>query len=367
MKLTPLYDAHKKLGGKMVEFGGWNLPVMYTSIIDEHKSARTKAAIFDVSHMGEIKIEGPGSVHLLQKLIPTDINKLSEGRCMYSVLLNETGGVVDDLFIYKISDDSYFLVVNASTSQKDFNWISGRNSFGAAVTDISSATAKIDIQGPMSPDFISRVFSPELISSLTRFSFGYTEYSGCEVMISQTGYTGENGYEIYCPSGLAEKIWNELIDRCGGDGLVPAGLGSRDTLRLESCYSLYGHELSDSISPIEAGLKWLISSKENYTAADIIAKQMSSGAPREQICFRTEDGGRAIPRDGSAVKLNGVEIGVVTSGGFSPTFGCGIGMGLVKTGVVKPGEYVEIEIRGRLNKAEVVKRPFYKFAQGAVR
>ncbi|MCU0848190.1 MAG: glycine cleavage system aminomethyltransferase GcvT [Spirochaetes bacterium] len=359
MKKTALYQEHVRLGGNMVEFAGWQLPVMYSSIVEEHNATRGKAGLFDVSHMGEISVSGKRSAEYLSRLIPTRLDKLEKQKSMYSVFCNETGGIIDDLFIYMAGENDFFLVVNAATLEKDLNWMREHLIDGVDLSDRSSDLTKIDLQGPRSKDILGKIMSIDSLSNLRRFYFGTFKYRGKDVMISQSGYTGEFGFEIYIGNELAPNIWNDILDSGKEFGILPVGLGARDTLRLESCYSLYGHELNDNISPIEAGIGWIVSSSADYIAKNVLVKQKAGGAPRTNIVFKMKD--RGVPRDGYRVLKNGEEIGYVTSGGFSPTLKIGIGMALVKSGTVKTGDEFDVLIRDKSVRATAVERPIYKY------
>jgi len=359
MKHTPLYSVHIEAGAKMVEFAGYEMPVQYTSIIDEHIAVRTAAGLFDVSHMGEITVKGPESKKFLSQLIPTTMSKLETGKGMYTLFCYEEGGVIDDLFIFQAGDEHYFLVVNASTTEKDFNWMKQHLIDGVTIDNISDDTAKIDLQGPASKDIMKKIFNPDSIDELGRFRFYYDRFGGSAIMISATGYTGEWGYELFINNGKAEELWKNIISEGKDFGIKAAGLGCRDTLRLESCYSLYGHEINDIINPVEAGLSWLISSESDYIGKNELLRLKNGGAEKEQIAVKLVD--RGIPREQCKVVLKDNNIGYVTSGAYSPTFKNGIALCLVKKGSVSTGDTVEIIIRDRVYKGEVVKKPFYKF------
>ena len=356
---TALYEEHLKLKARMVDFAGWEMPVMYTSIMDEHRATRTAAGLFDVSHMAEVRLLGSNAGNFLKKLIPTRLDKLVPFKSMYSVFCNRNGGVIDDLFVYMVNESEYYLVLNAGTHEKDIGWLMENKIDGVQIIDESAETSKIDIQGPASKDLMSRLFAGQNIEKLKRFNFSTYSYKGKKVLIFQSGYTGEFGYEIYLENSLAGNIWNDLLESGARNGIVPVGLGARDTLRLESCYSLYGHELNDSINPVQAGLKWVVSSKENYIAKDILEREIAAGAEKELITFVLE--GKGVPREGCRVFLNDHDEGHVTSGGFSPTFNKGLGMALVKSGKIKIGDSFDIMIRDKKVPAVSVVRPFYKY------
>jgi len=359
IKKTVLNNRHIELGAKMVEFAGWNMPVMYSSIIDEHNATRENATLFDVSHMGEFKIKGKDAKLLLEKLIPTTLDKLEKNKSMYSLFCNEKGGVVDDLFIFMISDEEYYLVVNAGTKDKDFDWINFHNNYNVEVEDLSSITSKIDIQGPKSMEIMKKIFPKFDFDSLKRFYFAYDSFNGLEIMISNTGYTGEIGYELYIHNNQALNLWNKLLEVGKDFNLKVAGLGARDTLRLEACYSLYGHEIKEDIFPVEAGLKWLISSSKDYIGKDAIGKNLNNENSFQLIAIELI--GRGIPREGYDVVLNNEKVGYLTSGAYSPTMKKGIGLAFVKKNLIGFEDEFDIIIREKNVKAKRVKKPFLSF------
>ncbi len=359
MKKTSLYDQHVALGARMVEFAGWEMPVMYGSIVQEHLDTRSNAGLFDVSHMGEIIVRGPDAEDFLESIIPTSLDKLYPGKSMYSCLPNQKGGVVDDLFVFMRDEHDYYLVVNAGTREKDLHWMQSHQKGNVEIIDVSDQTSKIDLQGPKARDICLKVLQSDSVGNLERFHFTYVLYNDTEVMISQTGYTGEFGYEIYIDNSQAVNLWQDLMDAGKEFNISPVGLGARDTLRLEACYSLYGHELNDDISPVEAGLGWLVNSEKDYPGSEIIKKQKEEGAPRKLVCLELQ--GKGIPREECRVESAGKDTGHVTSGGHSPTFKKGIAMALVEKGAVKIDDVVDIVIRKKRIPARVVKRPFYRY------
>jgi aminomethyltransferase len=359
MNHTPLHEEHLRLGARMVDFAGWDLPVMYTSILEEHAAARTAAALFDVSHMGEIILRGSGAERLLRRLVPTSMDRVGPGRGMYTCMCNEHGGVVDDIFIFMKSAGDYYLVVNAATTVKDLAWIRAHNDTGAAVEDASDATAKIDLQGPRAREIAVRVFGDGRIAGLERFHFVELPYGDGTVMISQSGYTGEHGYEFFPGAAQAVRLWSTLLEAGRDLGLRPAGLGARDTLRLEAAYSLYGHEINDEISPVEAGIGWFVNSADEYIGRDVLIGHKSGGAPREIICVELT--GRGVPRNGCEVYAADGMLGIMTSGSYSPTLKKGIGLVLARRGVAAPGAELKVDIRGTRVDARAVKRPFYQY------
>lgn len=359
MRRSPLHEEHLRLGGKMVDFAGWELPVMYSSIIEEHEATRSAAGLFDISHMGEILIRGGNSRAMLASLIPTRLDRLAPGAAMYSCLCNERGGVIDDIFIFMLAEKEYYLVVNASTTEKDLAWLRGHAMAGVEIRDLSDATAKIDIQGPNSGTILRKIIDDKRVDEIGRFHFFHAAYGGSQIMVSQTGYTGEYGFELFLDAGKAPQLWRDLLASGGDLGLKPAGLGARDSLRLEASYSLYGHELNDELTPVESGLSWLVSSGEDFIGRSAIMAQKESGAPRRMICYELT--GRGIPREHCIIFKDGARIGITTSGGYSPTFRKGIGMALVDSGSAREGDEIAVEIRGTQVPAVVVKRPFYAY------
>ncbi|MCP5515323.1 MAG: glycine cleavage system aminomethyltransferase GcvT [Spirochaetales bacterium] len=358
-KRTPLYEKHLQLGGRIVDFAGWDLPVQYTSAIEEHMAVRTNAGLFDISHMGEFSVKGKDSQQYLESLVPTSFSKLEDGKGMYSCLCNAKGGIIDDLFIFRITEDDFYLVVNAGTREKDFKWLKSRLEGDVVLEDLSDVTAKIDIQGPSSKAILQNVFSGVNLDKLERFHFTYSKFNGSRIMISNTGYTGEAGYELFINPETAGALWDILLEKGKPFNLIPCGLASRDSLRLEACYSLYGHELNENVNPVEAGLSWIVNSDKNYTASDILRKVKAEGPGRRIVCLEIKEKG--IPREGYRVMYEGADIGHVTSGGYSPVLKKGIAFALVKTGIVKTGSDVDIVIRDKNVGASVVKRPFYSF------
>jgi aminomethyltransferase len=359
MKRTPLFDTHVKLGARIVEFAGYEMPVQYTSILEEHEAVRTKAGIFDVSHMGEFIVKGKNAEKYIASLIPTSTGKFEAGKGVYSCLCNESGTVIDDLFIFMNNRENFYLVVNAGTMEKDFAWMKSHLIDEVDLVNISDSTAKIDVQGPESKKIISEIFKSNKLENLPRFYFYYDSFEGIEVMISNTGYTGEAGYELFINNESAEALWNTIIDKGTSYGLKPAGLGCRDTLRLEACYSLYGHEINEEINPVEAGLSWLINSESDYIGKKILSELKEKGAARKQVCIEIE--GRGIPRENCEVHFNDQKIGYVTSGAFSPTFKKGVALALVKKESASIGDNVDVIIRDKPVKGVIVKRPFYGF------
>lgn len=343
----------------MTDFGGWALPIQYSSILKEHHAVRTRAGLFDVSHMGEILIEGSGAKEYIQRMITNDISKMEEGRIVYSPMCYEDGGTVDDLLIYKLGDDKYLLVVNASNTQKDYLWLKDNcRDDGLSIEDVSKDYALLAIQGPASQDILQKLTTTSL-KDIKFFRFLQdVELGGVKGLVSRTGYTGEDGFEIYIPSQDAVKLWDSILSAGEEEGLVPAGLGARDTLRFEVALPLYGQELSSQISPLEAGLNRFVKLyQDEFIGKDALEKQALEGVNRKIIGFEMID--RGMPRNGYKVHTDNEEIGYVTSGGMAPSLKKNFGLALVDAKEANLHEEIYIEARGKHLKAKVVKVPFY--------
>lgn len=358
---TPLYSMHVQAGAKMVPFGGWLMPVSYSSVLGEHKAVRQACGIFDVSHMGEIRVTGKDAARFLQWLTINDVSRLSAGAGQYSAILNTAGGMIDDLIIYKLGDDEFFICVNASNRQKDFEWIRDKSrDFEVSVTDESDQWAQIAVQGPNSQAAISSLLQADEAQSLKNLSYTHimkSRLGGEGTLIARTGYTGELGFEIYLPAASAPKVWAALYELAGKHGLVPVGLGARDTLRLESCYLLYGNDMNESVSPLEAGISWATKiDKGDFVGRSALIAQKSSGVKRRMVAFTMTDEG--IPRHGMPIFANGRRVGEVTSGSVLPTVGGAGGMALVDSSLAD-GETISVEIRGHHKLAKIVRRPLY--------
>ncbi|PKM79727.1 MAG: glycine cleavage system protein T [Firmicutes bacterium HGW-Firmicutes-14] len=358
LKRTPLYEAHVKAGAKIVEFGGWEMPIQYAGIIEEHKTCRTMAGLFDVSHMGEIDVKGPDAFKLVNRLITNDLAKIQIKQILYSPMCYENGGVVDDLLVYKMADDHYYIVVNASNTDKDYAWfVENAKNLDVKLENISAKTVQIAIQGPKAEGILQQLTECDL-SKIKYYWFDYGKLGGVDSIISRTGYTGEDGFEIYFSPEAAIRIWDKLIDIGREAGLAPVGLGARDTLRLEARLPLYGHEMSSEISPLEAGLGIFVKlGKEYFIGKDALVKQEQEGLSRKVIGF--EMVGRGIPRSEYPIIKNGVKIGWVTSGSYAPSLNKNIGLGIVKAEYTALDTEFEIDIRGKGVTAKVIKTPFY--------
>ncbi len=360
MKKTALYERHIALNAKMVPFAGFEMPVRYGSEIEEHHAVRKSVGIFDVSHMGEFIVKGPNALELIQKVSSNDVSRLIPGKVQYSCMPNETGGIVDDLLVYMLKPEEYMLVVNASNIEKDWNWIAKHNNAGAILEDISGNVSLLAVQGPNAEKVIQQLTSVDL-SSLSYYSFSKGNIATITegAIISATGYTGAGGYEVYVYNEYALQVWDEIMTAGEEFNIKPAGLGARDTLRLEMGYALYGNDIDETTSPIEAGLGWITKFTKDFINAENLRKQKETGPDKKLIGFIMSD--RGIPRSGYEIVNNEEEIiGRVTSGSMSPSLNSGIGMGYVKSDFTNPGTEIYIAIRNKKLKATIVKPPFYK-------
>jgi aminomethyltransferase len=360
MKSTPFTQFHLALGAKMAEFAGYNMPISYSGINDEHQAVRTNAGIFDVSHMGEFIVKGEHALDLIQRVTTNDASKLTAGKAQYSALTNEKGGIVDDLIVYCLDPNkAYMLVVNAANIEKDWKWISSHNTHKAEMHNISDKTCLLAIQGPNATR-IMQALTPVDILNLTYYTFVKGAFAGVDnVIISATGYTGAGGIEIYFEDkdGAAEKIWNKIFDIGGPQGLKPIGLGARDTLRLEMGYCLYGNDIDDNTSPLEAGLGWITKFTKDFTARPILEGQKAAGPAQKLVGFEMVEKG--IPRHDYEIKdVAGAVIGRVTSGTQSPSLGKAIGIGYVRTAFAGIDSKIYVKVRDKLLQAKVVKFPF---------
>ena len=360
MKKTALSDTHEALGAKMVPFAGYLMPVSYEGVNIEHETVRNGVGVFDVSHMGEFLIDGPKALDLIQKVCSNDASKLTVGRAQYSCMPNETGGIVDDLIIYRVKEEQYLLVVNASNIEKDWAHISKYNEeFGAAMRNISDNYSLLAIQGPSAVEAMQSITSVNL-SEIKFYHFVVGDFAGIEhVIISATGYTGSGGFEIYCKNEEVKQVWDQVIEAGASYGIKPIGLAARDTLRLEMGYCLYGNDINDETSPLEAGLGWITKFSKDFVNSEALAREKEHTPERKLVAFELDD--RGIPRkDYDIVDGQGKKIGVVTSGTMSPSLGKGIGLGYVPYVFATPGSKINIQIRKNEVPATVVKLPFYK-------
>jgi aminomethyltransferase len=340
---TPLHDRHVELGARMVPFAGWEMPVQYEGVIPEHRAVRTDAGVFDVSHMGELEVEGPRAVDLLQSALSNDLDKLEPGQAQYTLLTNDEGGIIDDLIAYRVGAHSYLLVVNASNRANAYGWLKEREIAGSDVRDVSDDCALLAVQGPHA---IERLGLPPAPT----FTFAGAFIEGIEVMVNRTGYTGEDGCELLCMTEDAVRLWDAVLAR----GIVPCGLGARDTLRLEVCYPLHGNDIGPDTDAISAGLGWACSLEKEFSGVDVLRRVKSEGPARRLVAFVMEE--KAIPRQGMSIEGGGE----VTSGSHSPMLEIGIGLGYVPAAEAKAETELTIDVRGRPRRARVVKKPIYK-------
>jgi len=364
LKKTPLNDEHRKLGGKMVDFGGWDMPVQYSAgVIEEHLRTRTACGLFDVSHMGEIWVEGEDAIAFVNRITTNDVTKLVDGQAHYSALTNENGGVVDDLLVYRFDEGKLLLVVNAGTTEKDWDWITSHlKDENITLTNASADYCQIAIQGPNALE-IAQKLTDENLDEIKYYHFTVGKFDGVDAIISRTGYTGEDGFEVYASADEAARLWNKILEtgNYGGEnGILPAGLAARNTLRLESAMSLYGHELGDDISPLEANLAWICKLKKDsdFIGRDALVKLKEDGLERKLVGFEMTD--RGIARDEYPVVINDEKVGVVTSGSPAPFLKKNIGLAFVPAEFANIGQEIKVEVRGKLLTAEIVPTPFYK-------
>lgn len=357
MKDIALIKTHEKLGAKIVPFAGYNMPLQYVGLTQEHLAVRNSVGMFDVSHMGEFIVKGSEALDLIQKITTNDASKLEPGKIQYSCMPNGRGGIVDDLLVYQLEAEVYMLVVNASNMEKDWNWIQKNNTFKADLQDISDRTTLLAIQGPKATEALQPLTKVDL-AGMKYYTFEKGTFAGVDnVLVSATGYTGSGGFEIYFDNQHAEKIWDAIMKAGKGLGIMPAGLGARDTLRLEKGFCLYGNDINDSTSPIEAGLGWITKFTKDFIDDKLLKTQKEKGVKRKLAAFKMID--RGIPRQDYQVNdADGNKIGVVTSGTSSPSLKIGIGMGYVSVEHSKIGSEIFLEVRGKQLKAEVVKLPF---------
>ncbi|WP_299228799.1 glycine cleavage system aminomethyltransferase GcvT [uncultured Psychroserpens sp.] len=359
MKNTALTETHIELGAKMVSFAGYNMPVQYEGVNIEHETVRKSVGVFDVSHMGEFLIEGPNSLALIQKVTSNDASKLTIGKAQYSCIPNDDGGIVDDLIVYRVKDETYLLVVNASNIEKDWNWIVSKNDVGAEMRDLSNDYSLLAIQGPKAVEAMQSLSSHDL-SSIKFYNFIVGDFAGIEhVIISATGYTGSGGFEIYCKNSEVKQVWDKVMEAGASYGIKPIGLAARDTLRLEMGYCLYGNDIDDTTSPFEAGLGWITKFTKEFTNSDALEEEKRRGPKRKLVAFEMDE--RGIPRQSyDIVDSNGKKIGEVTSGTMSPSLNKGIGLGYVTPIFTDFGSKIYIQVRKKAIPATVIKLPFYK-------
>ncbi|HXV06000.1 MAG TPA: glycine cleavage system aminomethyltransferase GcvT [Solirubrobacterales bacterium] len=352
LKRTPLHERHAELGAKLVPFAGWEMPVTYEGIREEHTAVRTHAGMFDVSHMGQVEVEGPAALAFLQRVLSNDVAKIGIGGAQYSCLCDETGGVLDDLFAYRLGGDRYLIVTNSANHQSDLAWL-GRWSrdFDVHVRDVADRYAMLAVQGPHAREIVAAALAIELPA---RMRVATARIGGRPALVCGTGYTGEDGVELLLDPEVAPAIWAELLDA----GVVPCGLGARDTLRLEACFHLHGNDLGPDRNPIEAGLGWCCAEATGFVGSEAVARARAEGTLEQLAPFRIE--GAGIPRQGNEVLAGGERVGEVTSGTFSPSLDVGIGMAYLRADLAEPGTEVEIDVRGKRRPARIASKPLYE-------
>lgn len=358
LRRTPLNEAHRRRGAKLVDYAGWEMPVQYRGLLEEHKAVREAAGIFDVSHMGEILFEGEGALEACNELISNDLSRIEDGQALYAGLLNERGGFVDDVICYRFSETKILMCTNASNAEKDFAWIKAKAKAGPAIRDVSDDWALLAVQGPKAAAILQTLTEAQL-DSIRFFRFREIQLGGKEVIAARTGYTGEDGFEIFCAPADAEALWEAILAAGGEQGIQPAGLGARDSLRTEAALSLYGNDIGEERTPLEAGIGWAVKlDKAQFIGKDALVRQRAEGLERKLVGFVLKE--RGIPRQGYAILDGGEPVGVVTSGTMSPTLQQPIGLGYVPPRLAAEGSTFAVEIRGKPVAAQVVKTPFYK-------
>lgn len=360
LKRTPLYEWHKSVGAKLVSFAGWEMPIQYSGIVSEHNAVRMNMGLFDVSHMGEIFVSGPEAEKALDYLTCNDVRSLVDGKAQYSAITNEKGGLIDDIIIYRFSSTRYLLCVNASNSDKDFQWLKSHNKFNCSIEDRSSEYGQMAVQGPLAVGLVEKATGRALAKEVKSFHFVSLKLFGVDVIAARTGYTGEDGFEIFTPWNRALEVWEGLFG-VGEDSLLePAGLGARDSLRLEACLPLYGHELADDWTAIESGLGWIVKpdKKGDFLGRAVLERQKKEGSPRSLVGFFVNDSG--IVRQGDKIVVAGKEVGVVTSGTKTPYLNQALGLALIESKYKEVGSEINAVVRGKELKCEVVTTPFYR-------
>lgn len=360
LRRTPLYERHRAAGAKMTPFAGFEMPVQYTGVMDEHRAVRGAAGLFDVSHMGEFEARGAGAGAFFHKMVTNDVSRLDPGRVLYAAMCRREGGVVDDLTVYRLEEDRYMAVVNAANVGKDWEWMSSHHDGSCEFRDVSGETALLALQGPKAEAILRKLIpGGGALASIPYYGAARRETAGLDALVSRTGYTGEDGFELYCAQEDAPALWDALLAEGRDEGLKPCGLGARDTLRTEMKFALYGNDIDETTNPLEAGLGWVV----KYKAGDFIGREKllairAGGVKRKLVGFEMSD--RGIPRRGAPILIDGEAAGAVTSGTMSPSLGKAIGMGYVPASNAEEGAALEIDIRGRSRRARIVKTPFYR-------
>src|SRR5499427_785079 len=357
LKRTPLRDVHVKAGARMVPFGGWDMPVQYTGIVDEDRAVRRAVGLFDISHMGEFEIEGPDALGIVQRICSNDASTLAVGQVQYSLLCYPDGGIVDDLTLYRLADDRFMLTVNASNIEKDWSWVTEQGRGTAQWKNVSAETGLLAVQGPKAEGLVQRLADRD-VTSLHYYHFAQGAVAGVKALISRTGYTGEDGFELYVQASRTEDLWHALLEAGRADGIQPIGLGARDTLRLEMKFALYGNDIDETTNPLDAGLGWVVKpAKGDFVGRTAIEAVRARGVTRKLVGFEMVE--PSVARHGYRILADGAPVGVVTSGSFGPAVERYIGMGYVPTALSAIGSEADVEIRGKANRARVVRTPFY--------
>jgi aminomethyltransferase len=357
LQRTPLHAAHVRLGARMIGFGGWDMPVQYAGIVEEHRTVRSAVGCFDVSHMGEFEFRGPDAERALGRLTTNDVAALAVGQVHYSLLCDEDGGIVDDLTLYRLAPDHFMMTVNAANIEKDWAWATGHLDGRVEATNVSADTGLVAVQGPKAEALVGRLADGD-VAAIRYYHFARGRVAGVPGLVSRTGYTGEDGFELYLPAARTEAVWEALLAEGKRDGVAPIGLGARDTLRLEMRYALYGNDIDHTTNPLEAGLGWVVKlARGDFLGKPAIERVKAEGPTRRLIGFEMVD--RAVARHGYRILRAGAEVGHVTSGSYGPSVDRYIGMGYVGTALSAVGSEIEVEVRGRAQKARVVKTPFY--------
>ncbi len=357
LKRTPLHAAHVRLGARMIPFGGWDMPVQYAGIVEEHRTVRSAVGCFDVSHMGEFDFRGPDAARALQRVTTNDVSTLEVGQVQYALLCYENGGIVDDLTLYRLADDHYMMTVNASNIEKDWAWVSRHLEGRVEAKNVSEETGLIAVQGPHAERLVGRLADVD-VPAIGYYHFRQGRLAGAPAIISRTGYTGEDGFELYLRAADTERVWERLLSDGKPDGVAPIGLGARDTLRLEMKYALYGNDIDETTNPLEAGLGWVVKpAKGPFVGKDAIERVRAAGPARRLVGFEMVE--RAVARHGYPILHDGASVGVVTSGSYGPSVDKYIGIGYVPTALAAVGSTMAVEVRGRGQAARVVKTPFH--------
>lgn len=362
LKRTPLYEEHKKAGAKLIDFGGWEMPVQYAGVIEEHTTVRTKAGLFDVSHMGEVDVKGKDASAYVQYIVTNDVTRIQDGQILYSPMCYPKGGIVDDLLVYRYDDEHFYIVVNASNADKDFAWMQeNAEGFNIQLENRSNQVAQLALQGPYAEKILQKLTS-ENLAEIKYYWFKHGVVDGIACLISRTGYTGEDGFEVYLEPEKASQLWRKILEEGSREGVQPIGLGARDTLRFEARLPLYGNELGPDISPLEAGLGFFVKlDKENFVGKDALLEQREKGIPRKLVGLEMVE--RGIARSHYSLQKEGEEVGFVTSGSFSPTLNKNIALGLIRADLAQMGETLDVIIRGKAVKAKIISSLFYKRAK----